>query len=223
MRYPSEMREENERKLLKECAYTRNKHIEIEQRYEKLVSRKSLKIDLLALESVLRKKEDNNKAAAEESAGKNPPAEKADKKETEFKEIINIHTDIIHRKAKNNRDDFYENILKKDDLQDKSLYPEYNEPVLMKEMPEIISEEVPEEEVCFDEGAASDDEIEVVEVDKIILPEEGVGRVFAVPFENKEAKQSAPKESVKKNIGTVVLAAAVLIGGVFLICYIWPI
>ncbi|MDO4481225.1 MAG: hypothetical protein Q4C14_00635 [Bacillota bacterium] len=47
--------EENDRrKILKECAHTRNRHIEIEARYEKLVGRRSRGINPAELEAALR-------------------------------------------------------------------------------------------------------------------------------------------------------------------------
>lgn len=53
--YPLDKYEENDRrKILKECAHTRNKHIEIEARYEKLVSRRSPAINPEELEAALR-------------------------------------------------------------------------------------------------------------------------------------------------------------------------
>ena len=56
--HPLDKYEENDgKKILKECVHTRNRHIELETRYEKLVSRKSSGINLEEIEAAMREEE----------------------------------------------------------------------------------------------------------------------------------------------------------------------
>ena len=247
MKYPSEVHEDTERKLLRECTHTRNKHIEIEERYKRLVSRKSSKIDLAALESVLRKKEETPKEeapnvsepAAEEAEQEpveektaQPPVEETDQdkdqenveispeepavepeiepldesREVSFEEILKLQASMMARMAELRSPDFYKHFFGDEHIA---------EMVLDKDETEAEPENT------------SEDRIESVEVEEIILPEddEGLGLVFATPVENKEARDAVTEtgHNMKKSAVAIALAAAVLVGGVLLVCSMWPV
>lgn len=252
MKYPGEIYEESERKILKECVHTRNKHIELEERYEKLVSRRASKIDLSALEKALRKKDvieeeakqaeetesyetfrventeaDTEKAACEHKqeetdilitesepevseepkSGEEPVSEK----EATFEEILELQKKIKSRMEAQRNEDFYKLFFDDEKATENEQYLMYNEPVLTK----YVSEG-PEVEV-------EDQEIVSVEVDEIILPEkDGIGIVFAVPIENKDAENEKKEVSIKKSAMGIVMAVAVLIIGALLIYSMWP-
>lgn len=116
----AEIYEEGGRKLLKECVHTRNKHIELEERYEKLVSRKASPIDMSALEGVLRKKgeekaseitvekesaEIDNEPAEEESA------ENVEKSEQLIEDAEKESEPLKEEPARENEDDSFEVII----------------------------------------------------------------------------------------------------------------
>ena len=228
MKYPSEIHEGTERKILRECAYTRNKHIEIEERYEKLVSRKASKIDLSALENVLRKKEKIKEAEPEKHTDEPEKKKLSEKpKEVTFDEILKLQASMMNRMAEQSSSDFCGSLFDDEKSTDKKSYPVYNEPLIIKKPAEAAGEEALEE--AGEDLGAEDvtEEIEAVEVEEIILPEdaEGVGLVFVTPIENQEVKETpaAAETGLKKSVGAMILAAAVLVGGVLLVCMIWPI
>ncbi|MBE6020238.1 MAG: hypothetical protein E7228_00655 [Clostridiales bacterium] len=246
MKYPGEIYEESERKILKECVHTRNKHIEIEERYEKLVERKSSKIDLSALERVLRKKDSDEEGikttedavfsdceqANPEEAGLNAEEEFEVEKDTEGDNICEIKAadeeeetvsfgDILELQK---RIKSRVTALSDEDFLKLFFGDEKTtrcEQYLLYNEPVLAkctaAEEEPEEDLNEYE------EIVSVEVDEIILPEkDGIGTVFAVPLENKEVRSQKQEVNMKKSALGIVMAVAVLIIGALLIYSMWP-